>query len=54
VLASALDAVQASSDASVELLEMALELVSSQQAQLLSALQAGSPPGLGGSVNTYA
>ena len=49
-----MSAAQASNEASVRLLEMALELVSSQQAQMLDALEAASPQGLGGSVNTYA
>jgi hypothetical protein len=54
VLASALDAVQASSEASVRMLDMALELVASQQAQLLEAMRAASPAGVGGSVDAWA
>lgn len=53
VLVSALGAAQASNEASVRMLDMALDLVASQQAQLLEALKAGSPAGVGGSVDTF-
>ena len=54
VLASAMQAASASTEASMNLLDMALEMVSAQQSQLLEALQAGGPQGVGGSFDSYA
>ena len=49
-----MQAAAATTEASMNLLDMALEMVSSQQAQLLEVLQAGGPAGVGGSVDTFA
>jgi hypothetical protein len=50
----ALAAAQASTSASIELLQAALEMTEQLSAQLLEGMRAASPPGVGGSVDTWA
>ena len=51
---SALSAAQAATQASVNLLDAALEMSADLSAQLLEGMRAASPQGVGGSVDTWA